>query len=140
MRHEVVIDDCRHLLVTDEPVSLGGEDTGPAPHELFPAALAACVSTTILMYARTKGWEIGAVRADVDYDHRATPRRFAIAVHLDPALSDEQIERLTKVAEGCRVRRAIESGIVFEERVVRDLESRAPHSPVQTTGQNGDVQ
>jgi putative redox protein len=115
-----VIDGGRHTLFTDEPEHLGGEDTGPAPHELFPAALASCVATTVQMYARARSWEIGDVRVDVDYDHRSTPRRFTIALHLDRSLTRERAERLAKVAEGCPVRRAIESGIVFEERVVLD--------------------
>ena len=120
LRQEVSIDGGRHVIVTDEPEQLGGGDTGPAPHELFPAALASCVSTTIAMYARSHGWEIGDVRVDVDYDHRLTPRRFAIELHLDPSLPDDQVMRLTKVAASCPVRRAIESGIVFDERVVLD--------------------
>jgi putative redox protein len=130
LRQEVWIDDGRHILVTDEPEHLGGGDAGPAPHELFPAALASCVSTTILMYARRRGWEIGDVRVDVDYDHRSTPRRFEIALHLDPSLPPDRVERLTKVAEGCPVRRAIESGIVFEERVMLDRAPGAGASPV----------
>lgn len=120
LRQEVWIDDGRHILVTDEPEHLGGGDAGPAPHELFPAALASCISTTILMYARTREWDIGDVRVDVDYDHRSTPRRFVIALHLDASLPEERVKRLTKVAEGCPVRRAIESGIAFEERIVLD--------------------
>ena len=40
LRQEVSIDRGRHVIVTDEPIQLGGGDTGPAPHELFPAALA----------------------------------------------------------------------------------------------------
>lgn len=120
LRHEVAIDGGRHVLFTDEPEHLGGEDTAPAPHELFPAALASCVSTTILMYARTRGLDIGDVRVDVDYDHRSTPRRFEIAVHLDPALAPDLVQRLTKVANACPVRRAIETGIVFDERIVLD--------------------
>jgi len=121
LRHQVTIDGGRHVLLTDEPEALGGDDTGPAPHELFPAALAACVSTTILMFARSRDWQIGDVRVDVDYDHRSTPRRFAIVVHLDPSLPPDRLARLTKVAEACPVRRAIESGIVFDERVALDL-------------------
>lgn len=120
LRQEVSIDGGRHVIVTDEPVQLGGGDTGPAPHELFPAALASCISTTISMYARSRGWEIGDVRVDVDYDHRSTPRRFAIELHLDPSLPEDRVARLTKVAAGCPVRRAIESGIVFDERVIFD--------------------
>ena len=131
LRQEVWIDGGRHILLTDEPERLGGGDVGPAPHELFPAALASCISTTILMYARTRGWEIGDVRVDVDYDHRSTPRRFAIAVHLDPSLAQDRLKRLTKVAEGCPVRRAIESGIVFEERMLLDRAPGAEPSPVR---------
>ena len=114
------IDGGRHVIVTDEPVQLGGGDTAPAPHELFPAALASCISTTIAMYAHSRGWEIGDVRVDVDYDHRSTPRRFAIELHLDPSLPEDRVTRLAKVAASCPVRRAIESGIVFDERVVLD--------------------
>ena len=50
---EVDVND-RHILVTDEPVSLGGSDLGPAPHELLPAALASCIATTIAMYAQRR--------------------------------------------------------------------------------------
>ena len=86
LRQEVVIDG-KHRLITDEPERLGGEGSGPAPHELFPAALAACVATTLAMYARTKGWDLGEVTVDVDYDNRSTPRRFEIAIELGGELS-----------------------------------------------------
>ncbi len=114
LRQHVVIDG-RHRLVTDEPERLGGDDSGPAPHELFPAALAACVSTTVVMYARTKEWDLGEVTVDVDYDHQATPRTVDIRVTFGADLSDEQLRRLDKVARACPLRRAIEAGFVFHE-------------------------
>jgi putative redox protein len=116
LRQEVLIDG-RHRLVTDEPESVGGGGSAPAPHELFPAALAACVSTTIVMYARTKSWPVETVEVDVDYDHQATPRRFTIGIRLTGDLSAEQVERLESVAAKCPVRRAVESGIVFDEHI-----------------------
>ena len=91
----------------------------PAPHELLPAALAACVSTTLVMYARRRQWEIGEVTVDVDYDHRSTPRRCEINIGLGADLTDEQLERLEAVAAACPVRRSIETGFAFEERIVR---------------------
>lgn len=118
LRQEVVIDG-KHRLVTDEPQRLGGDGSGPAPHELFPAALAACISTTLVMYARTKGWELGSVNVAVDYDNRSTPRRFDVRVELGGDLTDEQLRRLEKVAESCPVRRSIEAGIEFFETVGR---------------------
>jgi putative redox protein len=116
LRQDVLIDG-RHRLTTDEPVHLGGEGSAPAPHELFPAALAACVSTTLLLYARTKEWDLGEVSVEVDYDHHATPRRFEIDIHLTGALDQEQLERLEKVAAACPLRRSIEAGVEFVERL-----------------------
>ncbi len=116
LRQEVLIDG-RHRLLTDEPEAVGGNGSAPAPHELFPAALAACVSTTLVMYARTKKWRLDGVDVDVDYDHRATPRRFEIDIRVTGDLSGPQLDMLEKVAAACPVRRGIESGIEFVERI-----------------------
>ncbi len=116
LRQEVLIDG-RHRLITDEPHHLGGDGGGPAPHELFPAALAACVSTTLVMYARTKGWDLGEVMVDVEYDNQSTPRRFEIAIRVDGNLDDAQLGRLDAVARACPLRRSIEAGVEFVERI-----------------------
>jgi putative redox protein len=116
LRQEIVIDG-QHRLITDEPQRLGGDGSGPAPHELFPAALAACISTTLVMYARTKGWDLEDVNVAVEYDHRSTPRRFDVAIELGGELSEAQLERLERVARSCPLRRAIDAGIEFEETI-----------------------
>lgn len=116
LRQDVVING-RHHLVTDEPESLGGNDSAPAPHELLPAALASCISTMLVMYARTKNWDLGDVSVNIDYDHKATPRRFDVTITMTGDLSAAQLARLEKVAETCPVRRSIEVGIEFAERI-----------------------
>jgi putative redox protein len=110
-----VLIDGKHRLITDEPEHLGGEGSAPAPHELFPAALASCVATTLVMYARTKRWALGEVTVSVDYDNRSTPRRFEVRIELGGKLTDEQLDRLAKVAQSCPVRRSLEAGIEFHE-------------------------
>jgi len=122
LRQEILIDG-RHRVITDEPERVGGDGSGPAPHELFPAALAACVSTTLVMYARTKGWRLDDVTVDVDYDHRSVPRRFEIAIRVGGDLDADQLERLEKVAEACPLRRSLEAGIEFAETL--ELRPRA---------------
>jgi putative redox protein len=131
LRQEVVIDGY-HRLITDEPERLGGDGSAPAPHELFPAALAACISTTLVMYGRTKDWDLGDVTVAVDYDHRATPRRFRVAIELTGELSAEQLERLERVAGSCPLRRAIEAGIEFGETIERRADS--PERQLVETG------
>ncbi len=123
LRQDVVIDG-KHRLITDEPKRLGGEGSGPAPHELFPAALASCVSTTLAMYARTKGWDLGEVTVAVDYDNESIPRRFELAIELGADLTAEQLQRLEKVAEACPLRRSIEAGVAFAETI-----TSRPHVP-----------
>ena len=108
LRQDILVDG-RHRLTTDQPERVGGEGTAPAPHELFPAALAGCVASTLALYARTKEWDLGEVTVDVDYDHHATPRRVQIDVRLTGDLDPAQLTRLRKVAAACPLRRSIES-------------------------------
>lgn len=124
LKHEVDVNG-RHTIVTDEPLSLGGTDEGPAPHELLPAALASCIATMVAMYAQKRGWEVGDTSVEVSYDSEASPRRFEIQLNLPAELSSEQLRRLERVAESCPLRRALEAGFTFQERLVT-TESIAP--------------
>src|SRR5919205_319176 len=116
LRSEIDVNG-RHTIVTDEPERLGGSDAGPAPHELLPAIIASCITTTLAMYARTKKWELGDIAVDVEYDNEATPRRLEIDLRLSSDLSKTQLERLERVARTCPIRRSIEAGFEFEERL-----------------------
>jgi putative redox protein len=116
LRQHVLVDG-RHVLATDEPPAVGGEGSAPAPHELLPAALASCIGTTLVMYARTKGWELGEVTVEVGYDHHATPRAFEIEIGLSGDLDGAQLARLEKVAAACPLRRSLETGFTFAETV-----------------------
>jgi putative redox protein len=125
LRSEVDVNG-RHSIVTDEPAYLGGTDAGPAPHELLPAAIASCVATTLAMYAQTKGWDVGGVAVDVEYDNEAVPRRLRIDVRVPDMLAPAQLARLERVARTCPIRRALEAGFVFEERFATEPRER-PH-------------
>jgi putative redox protein len=117
LRHEIDVNG-RHTTTTDEPVSVGGTDSGPAPHELLAAMLASCVSTMMVLYARRHDWDLGDMRVDVDYDADASPRRAQVSIHLPAGLTADQVARLERVAATCPVRRALEAGFTFKERIL----------------------
>jgi putative redox protein len=108
-----------HRLTADEPRAQGGEDSGPSPQELLAASLASCVAITMEMYADRKGWEMGEVVVDVDYEpaQRGSPTRFKMQVQLPKELSEEQRDRLMQIAAKCPVHRALEGEVMFEESV-----------------------
>jgi putative redox protein len=116
LRQHILIDG-KHHLVTDEPEAVGGDGSAPSPHELLPAALASCVSTVLVMYGRTKGWDLGDVDVEVDYDNVSAPRHFDVRISFTGDLTEEQLRRLEKVAETCPVRRAMEAGMEFVEEI-----------------------
>jgi putative redox protein len=115
--HDVEIRD--HHVTADEPEQNGGNDTGPSPLELLAASLASCTAITIEMYAKRKGWEIGELVVDVNYEpaQRGSPTRFALEVRLPKELPEEQRERLMQIATRCPVHRALEGEVMFDERV-----------------------
>jgi putative redox protein len=108
-----------HQVVADEPPERGGEDRGPTPQELLAASLASCTAITIEMYAKRKGWELGDVAVECDYEQaeRGSPTTFRLVLRLPSALSEEQLERLEKIAAKCPVHRTLEGESRFEQRV-----------------------
>jgi putative redox protein len=109
----------QHELLVDEPADLGGADDGPTPQELLAGSLASCTAITLEMYARRKGWDLGAVEVLCDYQaaERGARSDFTLVLRLSAALSDEQVQRLTKIATKCPVLRTLSGEVSISERI-----------------------
>ena len=114
-KHAVTVRD--HTLTVDEPEDSGGEDTGPDPQEMLAVSLASCVAITVEMYANRKGWNIGDVECDVEYEpaQRGSPTKFRLVLRLPKELPEEQRERLMQIAAKCPVHRTLEGEVMFDE-------------------------
>jgi putative redox protein len=117
--HEVDVEG-GHTVLVDEPLELGGTDTGPSPGRMLAASLAACTAITIEMYAERKGWEIGAIEVEVDatYDGHM-PSAFEVTVRLPAELDEEQRDRLLAVGSKCPVHKLLtgEASVTIADRV-----------------------
>lgn len=112
-----------HRLLADEPVSLGGADTGPNPYDYLVASLGACTSMTLRMYADRKEWPLDA--ATVRLRHKkvhaedcrdcetktGTVDVIEREIELDGDLDQEQRRRLLEIADRCPVHRTLHSRI-----------------------------
>jgi putative redox protein len=109
----------KHRLTADEPKDHGGQDSGPSPQELLAASLASCTAITMEMYAQRKGWDVGEIAVDVNYEpaQRGSPTRFKMKVEFPKELPEDQRERLMQIGAKCPVHRTLEGEVMFEESV-----------------------
>lgn len=118
-----------HLLVADEPRSVGGTDAGPTPYDLLAAALATCTTMTLRMYADHKKLDLEAATARVTHgrvhaDDCADCEQAEGQVHefqrelvLQGELSDAQRQRMLEIADRCPVHRTLHHEIKVRTRL-----------------------
>jgi putative redox protein len=113
------VDVRHHTVSADEPEDVGGADQGPNPQELLAASLAACTAITIEMYAARKGWDIGKVQVECDYEQaeRGAATDFTVTLRLPSGLTEEQLDRLATIAAKCPVHRTLEGEARFKQRL-----------------------
>lgn len=108
-------------LIGDEPVDVGGSDLGPSPYQFLSAALGACTSMTIRMYARRKSIPLTGIEVDIsharsyaDDSEEATSAKsridvFKRSIALDGDITNAQRQRLLEIADLCPVHKTLSS-------------------------------
>jgi uncharacterized OsmC-like protein/alpha/beta superfamily hydrolase len=120
----------KHRLRADEPESAGGSDTGPAPYELLMAALGACTSITLRMYADRRQIPLRrvAVRLTQPRAHAddcanceqpdAKMNGIDREITLEGELDAGQRQKLLEIAGKCPIHRILEPSIRITTRLV----------------------
>lgn len=108
------IDIGRHQLLSDVPEALGGEDSGPEPHDLLAAALAACTTLTVTMYARRKGMQLDDVQVRITHGPQDGGYGLQRDITYVGALGPEERARLTEIANKCPVHKTLSGSIRIE--------------------------
>lgn len=104
MRHLIHMRD--HLIAADAAVAQGGRDAGPSPHDLYDAALGACIALTVVWFAKRRNIPVGPVQVRIERDESAERDgiyRLAAVLELGGELDDTQREELLAAASRCPV-------------------------------------
>ncbi|MDB5669822.1 MAG: OsmC family protein [Alphaproteobacteria bacterium] len=119
-------------ILVDEPASVGGGAAGPTPYELLSAALAACTSMTLRLYARGKNWDLPEFEVIVSHTvPPANPPRDRFDRHIvfkQPVTAD-RLQRLLEMADRCPVHRTLSRPsdvVTWADNPVAPLPSEPP--------------
>jgi uncharacterized OsmC-like protein/alpha-beta hydrolase superfamily lysophospholipase len=112
-----------HRFLADEPLEVGGLDSGPGPYDLLLAGLGACTAMTLRLYAERKALALERVTVRLNHSriHAADCAdcetkegmldRIERAITLRGTLDAEQRRRLLEIADKCPVHRTLTSEI-----------------------------
>ena len=106
-----------HFL-SDTEVSKGGGGTGPSPHEYLGAALAACTSMTLKMYASRKAMNLENAIVTVDIERIDDIEKFTRDIQLIGNLNPEDKERLIEIANKCPIHKALAGQIQIKTQLI----------------------
>jgi putative redox protein len=106
----------KHQFIADEPESNGGDDAGPAPHEILLASLGACTSMTLQMYAQRKNWVVRSIEVTLHGKKEDDGYHITRSISFEGELDAEQRKKLLEIAEKCPVHKTLSSPIKIVTR------------------------
>ncbi len=110
-----------HVIRTDQPAAGGGEDSAPAPFDLFLASIGTCAGIYVAGFCQKRGLPTEGIR--IAQRNHFDPEGGALSrVELDvivpPGFPEKYLDALVRVADQCKVKKAIQAQPVFEVKAV----------------------
>ncbi len=106
-----------HTVLTDQPVGAGGENSAPAPFDLFLASLGTCAGIYVKSFCDQRNLPSDNIRIiqTVEYDpDKRLPSKIGINIQLPPDFPEKYRDAVVNVAQLCAVKRAIADPPVFD--------------------------
>lgn len=103
-----------HTFLADAPISAGGGETGPDPHELLLGALGSCTAITLQMFAKRREWDLKEVSVKLleeKIDDPSNPgkqmSKITRDINVKGNLTVEQVDALKVTADKCMIHKLL---------------------------------
>jgi putative redox protein len=103
-----------HIVISDEPLTIGGANMGPNPQGLLLASLGSCTAITLRMYIDRKMWIVDEITVDMELFITNSGTLIERRLRFKGDLSDDQKKRLVQIADSCPIHKMLIGNIVIE--------------------------
>ena len=104
-------------VATDQPTTLGGENSAPTPFELFLASLATCAGVYVQGFCKKRGIPSEGIRliqkAERDPDTKMATK-ISLDIQLPAGFPEQYVPAVIRAAETCLVKKHLEKPPAFE--------------------------
>ena len=110
-------------MLADEPVAVGGQDSGPGPYDFLLTGLGACTSMTMRMYADRKSLPVDRITVTLQHNkiyakdcEECETREGMLdqidrVIRIEGELDADQRKRLMEIADKCPVHKTLTSEV-----------------------------
>ena len=106
-----------HFVITDVPVTDGGEDSAPTPVEYLLTAIGSCVAVTLRMYADRRNWDVGEITVNVFQLKDEQGSYLTEEISFENDITEDQRKRLLVFAGKCPVARMVKGETRIESLI-----------------------
>lgn len=111
-----------HVLISDEPIELGGANSGMNPVLLFLASLGSCTAITLKMYCQRKNWIVDTIIVNLSMNVVKSDLQQTSYVdrHIQVTgdISDENKKRLLNIADQCPLHKIMSNPISITTNIL----------------------
>lgn len=124
--YQSIINNGKHAIVGDEPISSKGTDLGFSPEDLILSSLAMCKVATVRYIARKNNWDIKDVDGHLEMNVKRgeggkLSTHVTVSISIEGDITEEQREELLKQADRCYIHRMIEGEWNIEKSVTANI-------------------
>lgn len=112
--YQTIIKVDNHVVIADEPIAIGGQETGASPQGLLLASLGSCTAITLRMYIDRKMWAVDEITVDLELFSVPGGTLIERQLSFKGELNDDQRKRLVQIADACPIHKMLTGSIRVE--------------------------
>ena len=104
---------------TDQPIKSGGENTAPAPFDMFLVSIATCAGYYVLEFCKARGIDMTGLRVIQRLEKDAKTKmigKILLEIQLPAGFPKRYVAAVIRAAESCSIKRHLEKPLLFEIR------------------------